>query len=90
MGNIKRVLNISNPGLAWVMGFGIMQECDSAFANGSKSAPMKSGQPQWIYAHEAMISSLPVCSLLTIRGALICFLKNFLLNAKTHYPCQTL
>ena len=52
--------NISHSCLAWVMGFGIPQECDSDSANGSKFAPMKSGQPQWIYAHEAVISSLPV------------------------------
>jgi len=42
------------------MGFGILQECDPDFANGSKFVPMKSGQPQWISTHEAVISSLPV------------------------------
>ncbi|MDP3285349.1 MAG: hypothetical protein Q8M56_13045 [Desulfobacterales bacterium] len=42
------------------MGFGLPRECDSGSANGSIFAPMKSGQPQWIYAHEAMISALPV------------------------------
>ncbi len=45
---ILRALNISRSSLAWVMGFGIPQECDSDFANGSKFAPMKSRQPQWI------------------------------------------
>jgi len=47
-------------GMAEAMGFGIPQECDSNFANGSKSAPIKSGQPQWLYAQEAIISFLPV------------------------------
>jgi len=56
----SRALNIYHSGLAWVMGFGIPQECDSVSANGSIFAPMKSGQPRWIYVHEAMISALPV------------------------------
>ena len=43
-----------------VMGLSNPQECDSDFGNGSKSASMKSGQPQWIYANEAVILSLPV------------------------------
>jgi len=85
----KRALNIYHSGLAGVMGFGIPQEDDSDSANGSIFAPMKSGQPQWIYAHEAMLLALPL-SLVDNQGALICFLKNFLRNAKAHYPCQTL
>ena len=52
-------LNNSNLGLAGAMGLSDAQECDSDFGNPPRRTPIISGQPQWIYANEAVILSLP-------------------------------
>ena len=55
-----RALNNSNLGPARAIGLSDPQECASDFGNPPRRTYIKSGQPQWIYANEAVILSLPV------------------------------